>query len=282
MALIRNPVAVVLLLSAFAAASDPARPKLSVTQARRDLKQLLTTMYRGEFNNSWRRVEQVTLEPLRNVQVTPLGFSFEDSRAVTNQWSFGKSLKTQYQSYRFKEMAPVAVSDDHPNKPKEAFFAGPEGKEKDADSCTRKCGTFYWMDRRDAERFAAALNRLIEHAKNGRDDEDFAAFREKAVAWRQLRQKPPLSDDANRHRVLAEDAVRSSKLEVAAQHYDDAVEATPMWPEGWLNAALIYAELKDYAAAADRIRHYLELMPDAPEAKSAREQLILWEEKAKQ
>lgn len=275
---------VLFLLSASAAASDPPRSFLSLAQARREFKLLLPMMYRGEFNNSWRRVEQVTLQPLRNVKINSQGFSFEDSREAAEKWSFGRSLKTQYQAYRFREMSPVAVSDDHPNKPKAAFFAGPEskdGKGEGSDLCTRKCGTFYWMERRDAERFAAALNRLIEQAKKGSSDEDLATFQKSAVEWRQAKLKPPLSPEADRHRILAEEAVRRNDLEAAVQHYDEALEATPMWPEGWMNAALIYAELKDYEYAAERMKRYLVLLPDAPDAKAARTQMIVWEEKAK-
>ncbi|HUS18268.1 MAG TPA: hypothetical protein VMZ25_01340 [Terriglobales bacterium] len=250
---------------------------MSIAQARRDFKQLLPKMYRGEFNDSWRRVEKVALQPLRSVTITTVSFAFEDAREV-NGFIPAKQMKTQQQHYRFKQMGPVMVSDDHPRLPKTAFFAGPEGS---GDLCTRKCGTFYWTDRADAERFARALNRLIEHAKKGKDDDDFSAFRQKAAAWRQLKQKAPLAPEADRHRILAEEAIRSTNLDSAAQHYDEALEATPLWPEGWLNAALIYAELQDYASAAEHMRYYLELAPDAPEAKAAREKLVIWEEKTK-
>jgi len=37
----------------------------------------------------------------------------------------------------------------------------------------------------------------------------------------------------------------------------------------------------NYADATDRMKHYLELAPDAPDAKDAREQMIIWEDKAK-
>ncbi|HUS19082.1 MAG TPA: hypothetical protein VMZ25_05495 [Terriglobales bacterium] len=266
-------VTAVILTGGLAHSAD----SISLSQARRDFKQLLPKMYRGEFNNSWRRVEKVALQPLRALRITTDGFAFEDTREV-NGFIPAKQMKTQQQSYRFKEMAVVAVSDERPRLPKTAFFAGPEGN---GDICTRKCGTFYWSDRADAEKFARALNRLIEDAKNGKDDKDFADFRQKAVAWRQLKQKPPLAPEADRHRILAEEAIRSTNLDSAAQHYDEALEATPLWPEGWLNAALIYAELQDYASAAEHMRYYLELAPDAPEAKAAREKLVVWEEKAK-
>ncbi len=51
-----------------------------------------------------------------------------------------------------------------------------------------------------------------------------------------------------------------------------------MWPAGWYNLAMIYGEQKNYTDAADRMRHYLELVPNAPDAKEARDQMIIWED----
>jgi hypothetical protein len=41
---------------------------------------------------------------------------------------------------------------------------------------------------------------------------------------------------------------------------------------------MIYGEQKNYTDAADRMRHYLELVPNAPDAKEARDQMIIWED----
>ena len=58
--------------------------------------------------------------------------------------------------------------------------------------------------------------------------------------------------------------------------------AFPPWAAGWFNAALLYGEFGEYEYAADRMKRYLLLVPDAPDAKAAREKMIVWEEKAKQ
>jgi regulator of sirC expression with transglutaminase-like and TPR domain len=60
------------------------------------------------------------------------------------------------------------------------------------------------------------------------------------------------------------------------------VEVQPTWPNGWWNLALIYADQRHYPDAVDCMKHYLELVPDAPDAKEAREQMIIWEDRAKQ
>jgi tetratricopeptide (TPR) repeat protein len=71
-------------------------------------------------------------------------------------------------------------------------------------------------------------------------------------------------------------------LDSAIEHYEAGLEAQPMWPVGWFNLALIYAEQNNYVDAADRMKHYLELASDAPDAQSAREQMTIWDDKARQ
>ena len=44
--------------------------------------------------------------------------------------------------------------------------------------------------------------------------------------------------------------------------------------------ALLYGETSEYALAADRMKHYLELMPNSPDAAAARDKIVIWEDKA--
>jgi hypothetical protein len=140
---------------------------------------------------------------------------------------------------------------------------------------------FVWANEVDAEKFADAFNRLVYVRAGMRKWTSFQTFRVAAKAWRDNPAKPPLGSEAERHRILAEDAIKERNLDVAIEHYERGLEVQPMWPEGWFNLALIYGEQNNYADASDRMKHYLELAPDAPDAKSAREQLIIWEDKAR-
>jgi len=135
-----------------------------------------------------------------------------------------------------------------------------------------------WSDEATAQRFADAFNRLLYAAYH---DEDFLSFATAAKAWRANPAKPPLSPEADRHRLLAENAIREQDLDSAVEHYESALEIQPMWPAGWFNLAVIYAEQKNYADASDCMKHYLELVPDAPDAKDARDQMIIWEDRAR-
>jgi hypothetical protein len=140
---------------------------------------------------------------------------------------------------------------------------------------------FIWSEEADAQNFADAFNRLLYAAFRDEGPAELLTFSAAAKAWRENPVKPPLSPVADRERILAENAIKERNLDSAVEHYENGLEAQPMWPAGWFNLALIYAEQNNYADATDRMKHYLELAPDAPDAKDAREQMIIWEDKAK-
>ena len=94
--------------------------------------------------------------------------------------------------------------------------------------------------------------------------------------------KPVLRDDVRRFRVLAEDAFNNKEFGKAADYYEQGLEIEPLWPEGQFSAALLYGELEDYENAALHMKRYLELVPNAKDAREAREKVYLWEGKAKE
>jgi tetratricopeptide (TPR) repeat protein len=127
---------------------------------------------------------------------------------------------------------------------------------------------------------AAALNCLRAFA--GKASDPFRTFTQQAAAWRALPSKPPIPEKVREQRLLAENAFREKQLEEALIHYETGLEIYPTWPQGYFNAALIAAELGFYAQAVEHMRAYLELVPDAADAQSARDQIDLWQFKAKQ
>jgi hypothetical protein len=106
------------------------------------------------------------------------------------------------------------------------------------------------------------------------------SFRGQAASWRARAVKPVLSEDANKQRVLAENYLREKEFKTAIEHYELGLRAGPMWPEGWFNLALLYGEVGNFSMAADRMKHYVELAPDSPDAASARDKIVVWEDKA--
>ena len=78
---------------------------------------------------------------------------------------------------------------------------------------------------------------------------------------------------------MAEDALKNRDLRGAAKFYETGIASDPTWAQGWYNAALVYAELNEYSDAADFMKHYVVLMPDAPDVQPAKDNIILWEAK---
>ena len=128
--------------------------------------------------------------------------------------------------------------------------------------------------------FGAALNGL--HAYFISHPSGLGDFPQQAAAWRALATKPPLAEGARILRLAAEDAIKRQKPDEALNDFELGVEADPTWAQGWFNAALLAGELGFYADAADHMQNYLELLPDAPDAQSARDQIDLWKYKAGQ
>lgn len=143
----------------------------------------------------------------------------------------------------------------------------------------------FWLSDKDNARYCAAIIYVLKyysaHADTAEKTAELAAFKEKAKTWRALPVKPALPAEANRFRVLAEDAFQNKDFNKAIDYYDKALEAYPLWPQGQFNAALICGEIGSYAEAAGHMQRYLELVPDAKDAKLAREKIYIWEEKAK-
>ena len=140
--------------------------------------------------------------------------------------------------------------------------------------------------------FVVALKRLAEAAHEGRpvnctgnveySQPELDKFTQQTAAWRAMATKPAISDELIKKRLLAEDAIEHKNLRAAALYYEARVALDPTWAQGWYNAALLYAEQQDYFDAAVRMNHYLILLPEAPDAATAKEKLLLWEAKAEE
>lgn len=131
-----------------------------------------------------------------------------------------------------------------------------------------------------AAQFAAALNALLRSPTLANFNAE--EFHRKAVAWRALATKPELTEDVRTRRLLAEDAIKNNKPEEALKFYDEGVVMDPTWAQGWFNAGLVAAQMSLYADAVLYMQNYLELMPDAADAASARDQMTVWKFKAQQ
>ena len=128
--------------------------------------------------------------------------------------------------------------------------------------------------------FADALNGLRIFA--GEAGNPLRNFAQQAAAWRALSAKPSLAENARILRLAAEDAIKRQKPDEALNDFELGVQADPTWAQGWFNAALLAGELGFYNDAVEHMQNYLELMPNASDAQSARDQIDLWKYKAGQ
>ena len=71
-------------------------------------------------------------------------------------------------------------------------------------------------------------------------------------------------------------------MDKAIAEYAAALKIFPYWPEGHYNLAILAAEIggrPGYDIAIAQMKKYLELAPDAPDARAARDSIIVWEDK---
>jgi hypothetical protein len=142
---------------------------------------------------------------------------------------------------------------------------------------------FAWKTQTDAQRAADAINRLIYEAQLGPPPaDDLTAFTAMVKGWQaNPATVHPATEAINKYRILAEQGIKDGDPIAAITNYEAGVADSPVWAEGWFNAAIIYEQLGEFGAAADRMRRYLILMPDAPDAAAAREKLVVWDDKAR-
>ena len=136
-------------------------------------------------------------------------------------------------------------------------------------------------DKRYATQFIdAAL--ILKDAVLAAEQTDFAAFSAGAQAWLMATSRSEMPDDVRTFKLVAEDAFKRKDFTAALDAYGKALDMFPMWPEGQYNAALLAAETEDYELAAQHMRRYLVLAPDAKDASAAKDKLLLWQHKAKE
>lgn len=255
--------------------------KLSPAEARKLVEQAIQKKYAGEWSQCMMLIcAKARLEPASNVQVRMNGFEMSADYVWTGglKGEDAKRVKVVFAAapdYLSIKKMPIMRT------PKPLYVVGfIRAGQKDAPLEMMK---LLWTDEAVAQQFVDGFNRLVYYAHHGgpNSPQGFLLFAAQAKAWRENPQKPPLPDAADRERILAENAIREKDLNRAIAHYEAGLTVHPMWPEAWFNTALIYGELEDYGSAANSMRRYLELMPNAPDAQAAREKLIIWEDKAK-
>lgn len=88
---------------------------------------------------------------------------------------------------------------------------------------------------------------------------------------------PEIEESLRRTQVQAEQAIRENRMRDAATLYRAALTEHPNWAFGQFNHALLLGNLEFYPSAINRMRAYLVLLPNAPDARAVRDRTYEWE-----
>lgn len=131
-----------------------------------------------------------------------------------------------------------------------------------------------WGDAaRNATRVAAWQFMAGAGGESAPEREAFIAVRDE---YRAGRLGPDLPESVRMSKVQAELAVREHRYWEAAQAFEQGLRAAPWWPQGNYNVALIYGDLRVYPLAVRYMQRYLELVPDAANARQAQDKVYEW------
>lgn len=139
-----------------------------------------------------------------------------------------------------------------------------------------------WNDQSDAEGFVKAINRIIwEHSPQmiGQRLLQHDLFEQRLTAWRAAGEKIDPPEEAQRHFVLAQAAFQEKNVEHQAEELAAALEIYPTWPDRQSDLAVTLGELGRYSEAIQHMQMYLELVPNAPDAQQAKQQIWVWQDK---
>jgi tetratricopeptide (TPR) repeat protein len=77
--------------------------------------------------------------------------------------------------------------------------------------------------------------------------------------------------------VRGELLLNQGMLERGLAEFNEALRMAPYMPKMYYNTALIYGELKQYDQAIRQMHLYLTAAPEAPDARTAQDEITKWE-----
>jgi tetratricopeptide (TPR) repeat protein len=142
---------------------------------------------------------------------------------------------------------------------------------------------YFWLwsgwSQADAQQIADALRVLVLDARQQVDRElatRYQKFLGLCASYLGSKTTAPVPEEARQHQLLAQDAVSRNDTDKALDEYGTAINAAPCWAQGRYQAALLEAQVGYYPIAVQDMKKYLLLDPDAPNAQSVRDQILVW------
>ena len=136
---------------------------------------------------------------------------------------------------------------------------------------------FFFKKPTEAQRFADDLF-FIQQTLKKHDETQRALFESQAAQYRALSTKPPISEAQRKYIVQANALNRLKDYAGAIGLYQKAITIDPVsYPGAYFNLALLNAQLQRYRTAITYMKQYLQLVPDAADARSAQDKIYEWE-----
>ncbi len=109
--------------------------------------------------------------------------------------------------------------------------------------------------------------------------DDLKNFEVAAEQYRNMSPKPEISEEVRKYVVQATSMANDKKYDEAIIKYNKAIEIDPVYPDAHFNLALLCAQSEDYERAIFEMKKYLLLVPDAKDARAAKDKIYEWEAK---
>jgi tetratricopeptide (TPR) repeat protein len=128
-----------------------------------------------------------------------------------------------------------------------------------------------------SEALKGYANAYAEALRSGDQRLADAAFAELARVYRELPEKPPLTEEGRRYLVQANAHLEAKRYDEAIAAYGHVVQTNPWWPDGFHNRAYVLANQRYYGPAIQHMRRYLQLAPNAANARVSQDKIYEWE-----
>jgi tetratricopeptide (TPR) repeat protein len=128
-----------------------------------------------------------------------------------------------------------------------------------------------------AGRFVEALAEYSEAVKVA-DETTSGSIRQRVATL--MKDNPYLAtlpEEARKYGLRGDVFIKEGEFVGALKEYHTALGVAPFNPKLHFNTALIHGQLKDYRQAIKSMTLYLQLSPDAPDARSAKDEIYKWE-----
>jgi len=96
-----------------------------------------------------------------------------------------------------------------------------------------------------------------------------------------MKPKPELPEAARKYMVQANSATTDKKYQEAIALWNKVQTIAPWYPTSYFNKALLYEYVGNFRSSIENMNKYLELYPDAEDARGAKDKIYEWEGKIK-